>query len=41
MTLIFDSLMTQSLDERDAYYGLVAKKVRISPDKLTYAFSVA
>lgn len=38
MTLVFDSLMNQSLDERDAYYGLVAKKVRISPDKLTYAF---
>jgi microcin C transport system substrate-binding protein len=38
MSLIFDSLMTQSLDERDAYYGLVAKSVRISPDKLTYRF---
>jgi len=38
MSLVFDSLMNQSLDERDAYYGLVAKKVRISPDKLTYTF---
>jgi len=38
MSLVFDTLMTQSLDERDAYYGLVAKKVRISPDKLTYTF---
>jgi microcin C transport system substrate-binding protein len=38
MSLIFDSLMTQSLDERDAYYGLVAKSVRVSPDKLTYRF---
>lgn len=38
MSLVFDSLMNQSLDERDAYYGLVAKKVRISADKLTYAF---
>lgn len=38
MSLVFDTLMTQSLDERDAYYGLVARKVRISPDKLTYTF---
>ncbi len=38
MSLVFDSLMNQSLDERDAYYGLVAKKVRISADKLTYTF---
>ena len=38
MSLVFDTLMNQSLDERDAYYGLVAKKVRISADKLTYAF---
>jgi microcin C transport system substrate-binding protein len=38
MSLVFDTLMNQSLDERDAYYGLVAKKVRISSDKLTYTF---
>ena len=38
MSLTFDSLMTQSLDERDAYYGLVAKSVRVSADKLTYRF---
>ncbi len=38
MSLVFDSLMNQSLDERDAYYGLVAKKARISADKLTYTF---
>ena len=38
MSLIFDSLMTGSLDERDALYGLVAHKVRISADKLTYTF---
>ncbi len=38
MSLVFDTLMSQSLDERDAYYGLVAQKVRISPDKLTYTF---
>ncbi len=38
MSLVFDSLMNQSLDERDAYYGLIAKKARISADKLTYTF---
>ena len=38
--LIFDSLMVGSLDERDALYGLVAKSVRISPDKLTYRFAL-
>lgn len=25
MSLVFDTLMNQSLDERDAYYGLVAR----------------
>ena len=30
--------MTQSLDERDALYGLVAKSVRVSADRLTYRF---
>jgi microcin C transport system substrate-binding protein len=40
LALVFDSLMTQSLDERDALYGLVAKSVRISPDKLTYRFKL-
>ncbi|NDB69099.1 MAG: ABC transporter substrate-binding protein, partial [Methylocystaceae bacterium] len=38
MSLVFDTLMNQSLDERDAYYGLVAKNVRISADRLTYRF---
>ncbi|HEY8138943.1 MAG TPA: ABC transporter substrate-binding protein, partial [Methylocystis sp.] len=38
LSFMFDSLMTQSLDERDALYGLVAKSVRISPDRLTYRF---
>ena len=38
MSLVFDTLMNQSLDERDAYYGLVARKVRISADKLTYTY---
>lgn len=38
LSLIFDSLMTSSLDERDTLYGLVAKSVRVSADKLTYRF---
>src|SRR5436305_3328817 len=38
MSLIFDSLMTGSLDERDALYGLVAKSVWVSPDRRTYRF---
>jgi microcin C transport system substrate-binding protein len=40
MSLIFDSLMIGSLDERDALYGLVAKSVWISPDKRTYRFTL-
>jgi microcin C transport system substrate-binding protein len=36
--VIFDTLMTGSLDERDALYGLVAHKVQVSADKLTYTF---
>ena len=40
LALIFDSLMVGSLDERDVLYGLVAKSVRISPDKLTYRFTL-
>jgi microcin C transport system substrate-binding protein len=38
--MIYDSLMTQSLDERDAYYPLVAKSVAISPDKRTLRFEL-
>ncbi|WP_020174152.1 extracellular solute-binding protein [Methyloferula stellata] len=38
MDMTFDSLMKSSLDEHDALYGLVARAVRISPDKLTYRF---
>src|SRR3954454_23744666 len=38
VTLIFDSLMTGSLDERDALYGLVARSVSVSPDRRTYRF---
>ncbi|MGI3901481.1 MAG: extracellular solute-binding protein [Janthinobacterium lividum] len=38
MTLIFDTLMGGTLDEPDALYGLVARSVRWSPDRLTYRF---
>ena len=38
MGLIFDTLMTGTLDEPDAAYGLVAKSVRFSPDRLAYRF---
>src|SRR5687768_12935790 len=34
----FDSLMAGSSDEAGAMYGLVARAVRISPDKLVYRF---
>jgi microcin C transport system substrate-binding protein len=34
----FDSLMAGSSDEAGAMYGLVAKSVRVSGDKLTYRF---
>jgi microcin C transport system substrate-binding protein len=38
LSLINDSLMTGSLDEDNALYGLVAKSVEISPDKRSYRF---
>ncbi len=38
MGATFDALMTGSLDEPDAAYGLVARAVRWSSDKLTYRF---
>ncbi|MCW6507379.1 extracellular solute-binding protein [Lichenifustis flavocetrariae] len=38
MGLISDTLMTGSLDEPSALYGLVARAVRWSSDKLTYTF---
>jgi microcin C transport system substrate-binding protein len=38
MDFVFDSLMKSSLDEHDALYGLVAKSVRVSADKLAYRF---
>src|SRR5439155_5536246 len=33
-------LMARANDEPDAMYGLAAKSVRISPDKLTYRFTM-
>ena len=36
--MIFDSLMAGNADEPDAMYGLVARAVRVSADKLTYRF---
>ena len=38
MSMIFDTLMAANADEPDSYYGLVAKKVWISPDKNIYRF---
>jgi len=38
MTSTFDALMAGSGDEAGALYGLVARAVRISDDKLTYRF---
>jgi microcin C transport system substrate-binding protein len=38
MELTFASLMTRAQDEPDALYGLAARAVQISPDRLTYRF---
>jgi microcin C transport system substrate-binding protein len=38
MELTFASLMARAFDEPDALYGLAARAVRISADKLTYHF---
>lgn len=38
MDACFDSLMSGSGDEPGALYGLLAKSVAVSPDKLTYRF---
>ncbi len=38
LNLIFDTLMTGSGNEPDACYGLVARGVTVSPNKLTYRF---
>src|SRR5215468_10578006 len=40
MDMTFVPLMVRANDEPDAMYGLAAKSVRISPDKLTYAFTM-
>ncbi|MBN9584668.1 MAG: ABC transporter substrate-binding protein [Afipia sp.] len=40
MDQTFASLMVRAADEPDAMYGLVATSVRISPDKLTYRFTL-
>src|SRR4029077_139500 len=40
MDTTFSPLMVRAGDEPDAMYGLVAKSVRISPDKLTYRFTL-
>ena len=38
--IIYDSLLAQSLDERDALYPLVARTVAMSPDKRTLRFEL-
>ncbi len=38
MGLIFDTLMSGNADEPDSLYGLVARAVKVSPDKNTYRF---
>jgi microcin C transport system substrate-binding protein len=38
MSATFDTLMTGNGDEPDSAYGLLARAVRYSPDKLTYRF---
>jgi microcin C transport system substrate-binding protein len=40
MDMTFMALMARAGDEPDAMYGLAAKSVRISPDKLTYRFTM-
>jgi microcin C transport system substrate-binding protein len=40
MDLTFATLMARAGDEPDALYGLAAKSVRISPDKLGYRFAM-
>jgi microcin C transport system substrate-binding protein len=38
--MTFTSLMARAVDEPDAMYGLAARSVVISPDKLTYRFTL-
>jgi microcin C transport system substrate-binding protein len=40
MDMTFVALMARANDEPDAMYGLAAKSVRVSPDKLTYQFTI-
>ncbi len=40
MELTFASLMVRAEDEPDAMYGLAAEAVRVSPDGLTYRFTI-
>jgi microcin C transport system substrate-binding protein len=40
MDMTFAPLMVRANDEPDAMYGLAAKSVQISPDKLTYRFTI-
>jgi microcin C transport system substrate-binding protein len=40
MDLTFAALMARAADEPDGMYGLVAKSVQISPDKLTYRYTL-
>jgi microcin C transport system substrate-binding protein len=40
MDLVFAALMARNGDEPDAMYGLAAKSVQISSDKLTYRFTL-
>jgi microcin C transport system substrate-binding protein len=40
MDMVFAPLMVRAGDEPDALYGLVAKSVQISADKLTYRFTL-
>jgi microcin C transport system substrate-binding protein len=40
MELTFATLMARAGDEPDAMYGQVARSVQISPDKLTYRFTL-
>src|SRR5260370_29352169 len=40
MDMTFATLMARANDEPDAMYGLAAKSVSISPDKLTYRFTM-
>src|SRR5262245_37827755 len=40
MDLVFSPLMVRAGDEPDAMYGMAAKSVQISHDKLTYRFTM-